>query len=192
MVITNAPTPTTAEELLTYRVPGKRTELVRGRLRVREPASFYHGVVASRVLIRLGAWLEADRVARGASEQMGDVLATDTGFTLARRPDTVRAPDVAFVYTARRPANMRGYPDLAPDFAVEVRSPHDRTGEVLAKVGDWLTAGTTLVWVIDADRSTAQEYRADGTVTLREIDDVLVGDPVLPGFQLSLVSLLAR
>ncbi len=179
----------TAEELLTYRADGKRTELVRGRLVVREAAGYLHGVVAGRVLARLSAWLEQDRIARGAAEPLGDALAAETGFTLSRHPDTVRAPDVAYVHAERRPARMRGFPDLAPDLAVEVLSPDDRPGQVLAKVGDWLNAGTVIVWVIDPQRRNARHFAADGTITLLGEQDTLDGAPVLDGLHIPLSSL---
>jgi len=187
-----APNVMTSEELLTHNAGDKRTELVRGRLMVREPASYRHGVVAGRVLLRIGAWLEQDRVARGASEPLGDVLAAETGFTLSRKPDTVRAPDVAYVRAERRPTRLRGFPELAPDLAVEVRSPDDSAGEVLAKVSDWLTAGTQLVWVIDPARRSAQQFAADGTVRLVSQHEELSAAPVLDGLRLSLADLLAN
>jgi Uma2 family endonuclease len=187
-----APDLMTAEELLTYRAGDKRTELVRGQLVVREPASYRHGVVAARVLVHVSAWLEQDRIARGASEPLGDVLAAETGFTLSRKPDTVRAPDVAYVRAERRPARMRGFPELAPDLAVEVRSPDDSAGDVLAKVSDWLTAGTQLVWVIDPARRSAQQFAADGTVRLVGEQDELSAAPVLEGLRLSLAGVLAN
>jgi Uma2 family endonuclease len=179
----------TAEELLSYEARHKRTELVGGRLVVREPASYQHGVVAGRVFARLSAWLEQDRVARGASEPLGDALAAETGFTLSRKPDTVRAPDVAYVRAERRPTITRGFPELAPDLAVEVLSPDDRPGEVLAKVGDWLKAGTELVWVIDPQRRHARHFAADGTVIILGEHDALDGAPVLPGLRVPLSGL---
>lgn len=182
----------TAEELLTYRAGDKRTELVRGRLVIREPASYYHGVVAGRVFARIAAWLEQDRVARGAAEPLGDALAAETGFTLSRKPDTVRAPDVAYLRAERRPARLRGFPDLAPDLAVEVRSPDDSAGEVLAKVSDWLTAGTPLVWVIDPERRSAQQFAADGTVRLVSEHEELSAAPVLDGLRVSLADVLSN
>lgn len=188
----DAPALMTSEELLSYQAGDKRTELVRGRLVVREPASYYHGVVAGRVFARISAWLEQDRIARGASEPLGDALAAETGFTLFRQPDTVRAPDVAYVRAERRPASMRGFPEMAPDLAVEVLSPDDRAGEVLAKVGDWLSAGVQVVWVIDAERRRAQHCAADGRVTVLGEGDMLDAAPVLPGLRLSLADVLAN
>lgn len=164
----------TAEELLALSVPDKRTELIRGHLVVREPAGFLHGEIAARLLVALGSHVFA--------RKLGDVLAAETGFTLERNPDTVRAPDVAFVRAERVPApRPRGFAEMAPDLAVEVLSPEDRPGEVLSKVGAWLRAGTRLVWVIDPVRRTARVYRADGTISERGADDVLDGEDVVPG-----------
>jgi Uma2 family endonuclease len=180
----------TAEQLLTYDARGMRTELVRGRLVVREPAGYRHGAIAARVLARIAAYLERDQAARSAEHPLGDVLAAETGFTLQRGPDTVRAPDVAFVAWTRRPTSTKGFAALAPDLAVEVLSPGDRPGEMLGKVADWLTAGTTLVWVVDPERRLARVYRADGSESILSERMALDGESTLPGFSLSLDTLL--
>ena len=173
----------TAEQLARLEIPNKRTELVRGVLVVREPAGYTHGRVAMNVAVKLGVHVERT--------QAGQLFAAETGFTLARQPDTVRAPDVAFVRRERLldPAT-RGLPDLAPDLVVEVLSPDDRPGEVLAKVADWLSAGCPLVWVIDPDRRSARVYRADGSVAVLEADAALDGEDVLPGFTCPLAAIL--
>jgi Uma2 family endonuclease len=169
----------TAEEFGRINLPGKRTELVRGHVVVREPAGYAHGNVAMRIGAAIHNHAEAD--------QLGWVFAGETGFTLARGPDTVRAPDVAFIRADRLPSPPpRGFAELAPDLAVEVVSPDDRPGEVLEKVGDWLNAGTLLVWVIDPVRRIARVYRADGSETQLAADDALDGEAVLPGFRIAL------
>ncbi len=166
----------TAEELLALNLPDKRTELVRGRLIVREPAGFRHGVVAGELAVRLGEYARANA--------LGVVVAAETGFKLFSDPDTVRAPDVGFIAAARVPHPLpRGYADIAPDLAVEVLSPDDRPGEVLAKVADWLRAGCRLVWVVDPDRHLARVYREDGSEAHVSVDSVLQGEDVLPGFE---------
>lgn len=173
----------TADELLHLHLPDKRTELVRGRLIVREPAGWTHGIVA----MKIGAKLVAHVDQTGA----GVVLAAETGFKLESDPDTVRAPDAAFVAHERAPiVPTRGFPGLAPDLAVEVLSPDDRPGEVLAKVGDWLSAGTKLVWVVDPARRLARVYRADGSDGVVTVDGALDGEDLLPGFSCPLVSIL--
>lgn len=168
--------PMTAEELLRLNVPNKRTELVRGQLRVREPAGYQHGDVAATCLALLHHFVREHR--------LGRVFAAETGFTLSRDPDTVRAPDVAFISTARLlPRDTRGFAELAPDLVVEVLSPDDRPGEVLEKAGDWLKAGCRLVWVIDPLRRTGCVYRADGTLALLDEHDAFDGEEVVPGFR---------
>jgi len=180
-----APVLLTAEELLRLNVPNKRTELVCGVLVVREPAGYQHGDVAMRLAAAIFAHVDA----RG----LGRVFAAETGFTLARNPDTVRAPDVAFISAARLPdPPPRGFAELAPDLAVEVLSPDDRPGEVLAKVADWLNAGTRLVWVVDPIRFSARVYRADGSESMLGETEVLRGEDVLPGFEFDLGALFRR
>ncbi|MEX2154938.1 MAG: Uma2 family endonuclease [Gemmatimonadaceae bacterium] len=165
----------TADELLSLNLQDKRTELVRGQLIVREPAGFRHGVVAMELAARLATFVK--------TYGLGVVVAAETGFKLSSNPDTVRAPDVGFISAARVPSPMpRGYANIAPDLAVEVLSPDDRAGEVLAKVSDWLSAGSRLVWVIDPDRRMARVYRADGSESLVVADATLDGEDVLPGF----------
>jgi Uma2 family endonuclease len=169
------PTTMTANELQRLNLPDKRTELVRGVLVVREPAGYGHGAVAARLAKAL-----MDHVDR---DDLGHVLAAVTGFKLASNPDTVRAPDVAFVRRERIPNPVpSGFAALAPDLVVEVLSPDDRPGAVLAKVADWLTAGCALVWVVDPIRRLAHVYRADGREQVVHAGGALDGEGVLPGF----------
>lgn len=172
----------TAEELERFDLPGKCTELVRGRLIVREPPGFYHGHVAARLLFLLGKHVYG--------RDLGWLSAQDTGFKIESDPDTVRAPDVAFTSNQRRlDIPKRGYAPFAPDLAAEVLSPDDRPGEVLSKVGDWLDVGVRIVWVIDPERREARVYRADGTQFSVGQDGVLDGETVLPDFSCQLADL---
>ena len=61
---------------------------------------------------------------------------------------------------------------------------------MLTKVGDWLKAGTQLVWVIDPDRRVARVYRADGTESSLAEGETLDGEHVVPGFTCLLRSIL--
>jgi Uma2 family endonuclease len=149
---------------------------------VREPPGTRHGVIGAR----LGYYL-SDFVNRNA---LGVVFAQDTGFKIARDPDTVRGPDVAFLgreRVDRIPA--RGYAEVAPDLVAEILSPDDRPGDVLAKLADWLAAGARLVWVIDPQRSEVHVYRQDGTLSVLTAKDSLDGEEVLPGFSCSLAEI---
>ncbi|PYO96677.1 MAG: hypothetical protein DMD61_13770 [Gemmatimonadetes bacterium] len=103
----------------------------------------------------------------------------------------MRAPDAAFIRRERLPDPPPvGFARLAPDLVVEVLSPDDRPGEVLAKVADWLSAGTGLVWVVDGARRCARVYRADGSDSPVENGGVLDGEDVVPGFTCKLNAIL--
>ena len=174
----------TAADVERLSLPGKQVELVRGRLVVREPPGTWHGAVAAKLAYYLG-----DFVYR---EGLGFVFAQDTGFKIASDPDTVRAPDVAFVARDRtEQIRARGYAELAPDLLAEILSPDDRPAEVLAKVADWLAAGTKLVWVIDPERREARVYRQDGSLSVLGEGDSLDGEDVLPEFRCALASVLS-
>ena len=171
----------TAEQLLHVNYPDKSTELVRGRLVVKEPAGYRHGRVVARMAKALAEHVDAN--------DLGEILGAETGFTLFREPDTVRAPDIGFVRRERIPEPApTGFAELAPDLVVEVLSPNDRAGQVLAKVGDWLEAGVRLVWVVDPERRVTHIYRPDGSETVIPDTGTLDGEDVVPGFAKALAT----
>ncbi len=166
---------TTADELLAAGDIGP-CELVRGALVMMSPAGFEHGRVTMRVSLLLGRFV--------AERDLGEATAAETGFLIARDPDTVRAPDVAFVRKERlRDAPIRGYFEGAPDLAVEVLSPEDRPDRTLAKIRTWLDAGTVEVWVIDPeDRTVAIHRSSDSSTVVLGDSESLRSKELLPGF----------
>lgn len=173
---------TTAEEL--YKLPndGMRRELVRGELREKMPAGFEHG----RVAMTAGTLL-AMHVRRTGS---GDAYAAETGFILARDPDTVRAPDAAFVSRERAVRTVKFF-DGAPDFAVEVVSPDERLREVEEKALDWVAAGCRAVLVLDPERRTATVYRGPGEASVHVADETLDLSDAVPGWRVAVADLFA-
>jgi Uma2 family endonuclease len=165
----------TADELERLDMPGKSTELLRGRLVVREPPGSYHGQVAAKLAYLVGAFVYPS--------QSGVLFGQDTGFKIESNPDTVRAPDLAFLRKERASEiRPRGYGPFAPDLVAEIVSPDDRPGELLAKVGEWLDAGVRLVWVIDPIRKETHVHRSDGSLSVIDSAGALSGEDVLPGF----------
>ena len=134
---------------------GGHSELIEGQLRVMEPGNFEHGRVASTADRLLSTHVHATG--------SGVTLAAETGFVLATEPDTVRAPDAAFVSQARVDAigiTERFWPGGAPDLAIEVVSPEDSRPYVRAKALNWLETGATAVLVLDPRTCSATVYRA--------------------------------
>jgi len=166
----------TAADLLALPNDGWRYELVRGELRQMPPAGSEHGGIAVNLTVSLGQYVKA--------HQLGRVFAAETGFVLTRDPDTVRAPDLAFVRQERDDAVGRvpGYWPGAPDLAVEVISAHDTYSEVEEKVQDWLAAGTRMVLVVDPRKRTATVYRPSAAAQYLTAPDTLDGGEVVPGW----------
>jgi Uma2 family endonuclease len=164
----------TAEQLL--QTPGLgRCELLHGELVMMSPAGEEHGSITARVTIRLGAFV--------LERRLGRVFGAETGFVIGRNPDTVRAPDVAFVRAERlSPTPGKGFFQGPPDLAVEVVSPNDRASEVLAKVYDWLDAGCRAVWLVDPETRTVTVYRSRSEIRVLATADPLSGEDVVPGF----------
>jgi Uma2 family endonuclease len=166
----------TAEELCRYSNEPYRQELVEGILHEMEPTGGEHGIVAAQVIALLLMHVK--------EHDLGTVFATEVGFHLASDPDTVRAPDAAFVAKARAEA-VRPSPGFwpgPPDLAVEVVSPSDRHTEVEGKALHWLAAGTKAVVVLDPPRRSATVYRARDDIRALEDGDTLELGDVVTGF----------
>ena len=167
----------TASELFEMPDDGFRYELVKGELRRMSPSGSEHAVVIGRLTMRLGQHIEANN--------LGLYFGAEAGFKIASDPDTVRAPDVAFVGRARVPES--GVPKNfwlgAPDLAVEVVSPGDTFNEVEEKVAQWLAAGASAVWIVNPKQRSVAVYRSMTDVTHLSEDDELDGGEVVPGFR---------
>ncbi|MBK8974877.1 MAG: Uma2 family endonuclease [Planctomycetes bacterium] len=171
---------TRAEQLLELPRDGQRHELVEGELRAMSPAGARHGAVAARALMLLMQHVEE----RG----LGTVFAAETGFVLARDPDTVRAPDAAFVRAGRDATSERGFFEGPPDLALEVLSPGDAFGDVEGKAVGWLRAGCGLVVVLDPLACRATVYRDPADARLLSGDDVLDASDIVPGWRVPLAA----
>ncbi len=169
-------TPMTADDLLRMPADGMRRELVNGELRIMAPSGSEHVIVASKADRLVGNFVEANG--------LGLVFGAEGGFRIRSNPDTVRAPDLAFVRRERIPAAgiPTGYWPGAPDLAVEVISPDDTYAEVEEKVRDWLDAGTEVVWVLNPRTQSLTVYLPGGEARILSATDTLTGEPVLPGF----------
>lgn len=166
----------TAEEFAALPDDGRRTELIRGEVVERTPATFGHGEVTLNVMYALKSY---------AIEHGGRAATNDPGIVLERGPDTVRAPDGAY-YAADRvdaPAE-RGFSAAVPDLVLEVVSPDDRRGEVVAKAGAWLQAGVRVVWVVWPATRQVAVYGPDEVIDVLGVGETLTCEPLLPGFAL--------
>lgn len=176
----------TAEEFAALPTDGLRLELIRGEIRAMPPAFADHGETVGALHVILGAYIRA--------HHLGKIYGAETGFLLARNPDTVRAPDIAFIQTSRLTpqASAPNWNPVVPDLAVEVVSLWDREREIAEKVQMWLDAGVRLVWVVYGARRTVEVFRAGQPMALFTEQDTLDGMDVVPGFTTSVAEIFAQ
>jgi Uma2 family endonuclease len=158
-------------------------ELVRGELREVTPTGGSYGWVGQRFGGRLGVFVD--------QHDLGLTYGAETGFIIEVDPDTVLAPDVAFVRSDRLPPEEvdEKFVPVAPDLVVEVISPSNRPGEVEEKVRLYLEAGVRMLILIYPRRRTLDVYRSEhDRLTLIEGDD-FDGQDVVPGFRISVSDL---
>ena len=168
----------TADELLRLPGDGKRYELMDGILVEKSPAATERGLIAMKVGAILYQFVR--------QRQLGEVFAAETGFVLSSDPDTVRAPDAAFVAADRLPSGgvPAGYMQLAPDLVVEVVSPSDTASGLQSKVHAWLDAGCRLVWVVYPATRSVTVFRSRHDVRALSEEHTLDGSPLFDEFNL--------
>lgn len=176
----------TAEELLRMPEDGFGHELVRGELRKMSPAGNKHG--------RIAALLTGSLVQHVLARKLGAVYTAEAGFKLSSDPDTVRAPDVAFVSQQQldEVGDVEGFWPGPPDLAVEVISPNDNYTEVEAKVCDYLAAGTRMVIVVNPRQRTLTVHRSLLDIRVLQEGDTLDAADAVPGWQLAVAELFAQ
>lgn len=174
----------TAEQFAAFRGDeDKAYELIQGVLVEMSKPGARHAKLQARLIFRLGGFVE--------EHQLGQVLG-ESGYRLGFNPDTVRAPDVAYLnpelaVQADEPAFLR----TAPTIAIEIKSPHDAVNEAFDKAHWWLFQGSAQVWNVDPDTRTVTVYQPDHTTRVLGEDETLTADDLLPGFELPLATLFA-
>jgi Uma2 family endonuclease len=147
-----------------------------GRLVVTPPLGGESARREVELASRLAAW--------NRQTQAGVTFSSQVLFRLPS--GALRGPDASWVSADRwqvlSPAEREGFPPLAPDFAVEIRSPSNPRPMLEAKMTEYSHAGVRLGWLLDPIADTATVYRVGGTVTTYPLTLPLSGEDVLPGF----------
>lgn len=174
---------TTAEDLSLMPDDGWRYELIDGVPIRMSPVTWGHGELVTEFARHLGN--------HAAAYRLGRVASGDTGINIARDPDTVLAPDVAFVRADRlpSPAEREHFVAVIPDLVVEVISPADSPRHIAQKVQRYLAAGARLIGLAYAKDRRVVAHAPGQAPRDYGSGVVLDGGEILPGFRLALAEL---
>ena len=154
----------------------KLYELVDGELEARDMGSSRHSGVGTRLIIRLGGYVE--------TQKLGGVYGPDATFQIGSNE---RLPDVSFISAARIPAEGETEKKwmVAPDLAVEVVSPNESWAKVNHKVREYFAAGVKQVWLISLELEEVHVCAADSpkAIAVLSAEDDLASESLLPGFR---------
>ena len=164
-------TDVTVDELERMSLPYP-AELYNGKV-VYKMANPEHGIIQAAIVTKINLYLE---------KNPAGFAMTETNFRLwPDRPRESRIPDIAFVKKERLPEDLRRFPAIAPDLAVEIISPEDTFETVSHKVDDYLAQGTQIVWLVIPNIREVLVCTAEKKYSVR---DVLTAPELLPGFEL--------
>ncbi len=161
-------------------------ELDRGRVIVTAPHGCVHASIQALIATKLGI--------HGEAAGYGSAFTT-VGVVLTRNPDTVLAPDAAFIGKAKLPVreSREGYLETIPDLVVEIRSKNDTTAHFDGKVAAYLAAGVATVWIADPEARTIAAHRtaADQPLVYHESDTLAI-DELIPDFRLKVADVFRK
>ena len=161
--------------------------LIDGELFATLAAGELHGALASEIARLMGNFV--------VERDLGRVT-VETGYYPSDDRRTLLLPDVAFRSRSRATGPARiGFVPQMPDLAVEIMSPGNTLPEMRRKAEVYLRRGSTLVWLVNPAKRSAEVWRlTDDELTSETVGPAgaLSGEGVLPGFRLDLSRLFAR
>ncbi len=124
--------------------------------------------------------------------RLGRAFDSSGGFTLPN--GAVRSPDVTWIGKPRADEIPQGitFPELVPDFAIELRSKSDSLKTLREKMEEYRfskgeappTNGMRLGWLINPQQQQVEIYRSGQDVEVRQSPTILEGEDVLPGLMM--------
>lgn len=186
--------PETADRLMTaeefFNLPdddGVDRMLIRGRLweKPMTKRNRWHSSCEASLAFLLKSWLKSQPKPRGR------VYSGEAGFVLRGEPGSAVGIDVAYASheVVARSAEHTRMVDGPPVLAVEILSPSDKQDEITEKIREYLEVGVALVWIVEPTFETVTVYCPNARPRLFAGDEVLVGDPHLPGLKFTVAEI---
>ena len=122
----------------------------------------------------------------------GHVTGPDAGFFFC--DGSRRSPDAAWFSAKRWEAAKKPgtrFPEFAPDFLIEIRSPGQRVRPLREKMEEYIANGVTLGWLIDPVSRAVEIYRPDRAPEVLDQPKTVAGEGPVAGFVLDLEHILS-
>ena len=159
-------------------------EVVNGELVMSPKKNFQHENIFDRLYPAISAF--------NRQHKLGAVRGSSAGYWMNNR--NCRAPDISFIPKARLQAldfspNSRRFFPGAPDLAIEILSPGNSRSEMDARIQDFFSSGTQLVWIINPDTESVEVCHSVIRRALIGPGGFLDGENLLPGFRFPIADL---
>jgi Uma2 family endonuclease len=173
MTLMKSRKPVTIDDMYNMPKDGRKYELVNGEILV-SPGNWRHTKIATKIAHIFATFLDEFPV--------GEVFCDNLGVVLPNR--NLRSPDVTFIRAEKLPGGElpEAFAEVVPDLAVEVLSPGNSPGYIMAKIGEFLECGVAKVWVVDPAQKTVTVYSSLSQTEQYSADDTITAEPLLPGF----------
>lgn len=149
-----------------------------GELIIVPPVGGESGNHEARLITDLEIW--------NRQTKLGVVFSSSTVFRLPN--GAKRSPDAAWVKLSRwealTPEERKRFPPLVPDFLIELRSESDRLNFLQDKMQEYLDNGLRLGWLINPPYGEMEIYRQGQPKEIVTMPSMLLGEDILPGFEL--------
>lgn len=138
-----------------------------------------HSTTMARILARLIQWLDTKPSLAGV------VTGGEARCLITRDPEQIVGLDVAVFFGAdhQRESCEADRFEGPPTVAVEILSGSDTHDSVVDRIQVLLGAGVRQVWIVDPELRHVTVYRPDTNTVLYAVNQTLVAEPELPGFQ---------
>lgn len=155
-----------------------------GRIEIMPTPGFRTGGRNSKITGQLATWASED----GRGNAFGPTL-----FLLPN--GARRGSDGAWILRERLRTVENSpleYPEICPDFLIELRSPADRLLRLHRKMQEWIDNGVQLGWLIDPFERTVAIYRSGQDPQLLTAPEVVEGEAPVAGFRLHTAEIWAK
>jgi Uma2 family endonuclease len=172
----------TGEDLLAMGDIGP-CELIDGRIVHMTPTGDEHGTIEFNLGRELSAFVRKNK--------LGRVTGGEVGIYIRRRPDRIRAADIAYISAKRSARPVKGFLEVAPELVVEIMSPEDRWQDIRDKLADYFSIGVEQVWIVEPQNRKVLIFSSTTDVEEHNEGDTLRGEGALEGFAMQVAELFA-